>query len=640
MPKPKKSLSSMDYTALVREFQSLIGAYIRKAYQPEREVVVLRLNTRDGRKDLVIRTGKAIYLSDKGPENPPQPTGFAMMLRKYLANGRITSIEQQEFDRIIRIGVQKEEGYELIIEGFGDGNIILVKNGRIIQPLISRAWRHRTIRAREDYEIPPSLANPMKMTMEEFNGILRSSERDVVRTLAMDVNLGGSYAEELCLRCGIEKERMCSSITSEEMAKLFRMAKEIFEGLNTLQPGIVIEDETPKDVLPFPLKIYNNTTFTPMDTFNQAVEEHFTRLAERGERRVNPAILKIKRTIEQQKSTILELEKAAVENRERAERLFLRYQEFEEVLKEIIEYGEKHGWSEMAIALHNRPNVKEVNPAEKYIVLKDKPTDIRLDYMRSINENAQRYYERASRAKEKLAGAQQALKESMKRLEKAKKQEIKEKERLGTERKHFWFEKYRWFISSEGNIVVGGKDARTNERVVKKYLKERDRYAHAEIHGAPSLVVKAQNNLEIGKKTLDEACTYAACFSRAWKAGIGGVEAYWVKPDQVSRTPATGEFLAKGAFIIRGKRNRINAPLKLAIGGILYKGVEMVMCAPISAVEAYTNSYLIIEPGEMPKDSFATKLSRHYKVPNEEILSILPGNVMVTGKKGMIWTDE
>ena len=46
-----------------------------------------------------ISAEEAIYLAEKGPENPPLPTSFAMTLRKYLTNGRITSIEQQEFDR-------------------------------------------------------------------------------------------------------------------------------------------------------------------------------------------------------------------------------------------------------------------------------------------------------------------------------------------------------------------------------------------------------------------------------------------------------------------------------------------------------------------------------------------------------------
>jgi len=635
----------MDFAALCQEYQSLVGGHVKKAYQPEREVVVLRLNTTEGKRELVIRTGRAFFLTGKGPENPPQPTGFAMMLRKYLTNGRITSIEQEEFDRILRIRIQKEEEFELIIEGFGDGNIVLVKAGQIIQPLISRSWRHRVVRAGHPYETPPSRANPMKMRAEEFQEIILNSERDIVRTLAMEVNLGGSYAEELCLRTGIRKERMCESLSLDEIAALFQEMRNLFISLKNLEPGIVRtgEDGAQIDVVPFPLRIYWDFDYHTFESFNDAVEEYFFSLMKadkekaEGAEPVNPAVERIKRTIEQQRETIKTLKRTIDEEQEKAERLFLRYQEFDRILKEIRDYGERHGWTEMAMKLQESPKVMEINPAEKFVVLHDNPTDIRLHYMEFINDNAQRYYAAVRRAKEKLEGAEKALEESMKKLEKEKKEIVREEERKKVERKHFYFEKYRWFFTSRGNLVIGGKDAHTNDQVVKKYLKERDRYAHAEIHGAPSLVIKALPNTEqeFDEKSLEEACTYAGCFSRAWTAKIGSVEAYWVYPDQVSKTPAAGEFLARGAFIVRGKRNRMTVPLRLAIGNIIHEGVKLLMCAPVSAVEAYTNSYLIIEPGETPKNSFANELVRLFNVTHAEALSILPGDVRVARITGL-----
>jgi len=729
MVKVKKSLSSMDIAALVAEFQSIVGAYIKKAYQPAREIVVLRLNTTDGRKDLIIRTGKVLYLSSNAPENPPQPTGFAMTLRKYLANGRIGSVVQQEFDRIIRIGIQKEDHYELIIEGFGDGNIVLVKEGRIVQPLISRTWRHRTVRAGRDYEVPPSLVNPRTLTAVQFDELLKGSEKDVVRTLAMGLNLGGNYAEELCMICDIPKDKECSGLTTDERGELYRNMNALFARLGSMQPIIVLERSQYLNVLPFPLKIFESYDAVEKESFNVAVEEYYThvpdsitgygeRQVEKDEEKVNPDVQRVERTMEQQRNIIEELKHTIEDDRERAERLFLRYQEFEKVLNDVRNYGQEHGWDAMADSLQDHPTVQEVNLADKYVVIRDDPTLIRLDYMRSVNDNARRYYESVSKAKMKLKGARQALEESHKQLERVKKEVIRKKEQKRLERKHFWFEKYRWFISSEGNIVVGGKDAKSNDRVVKKYLKERDRYAHAEIHGAPSIVIKSRNvgdgrngsgergrsgigvsgkkgkeeikdkdgrkgkeeikdkdgrkrkeeikdkdgrkrkeeikdkngrkgKEEIKRKdgrkgegrieeaTLEEACIYAACFSRAWTARIGSLEAYWVYSDQVSKTPAAGEFIAKGAFIVRGKRNRISAPLSLAIGKIVHEGVTLVMCAPLSAVRSRTDSYIVIEPGDIPKNVFAKKISGYFKISNEEALGILPGDIRVIRTKGM-----
>ena len=679
--KVKKSLSAMDIAALVKEYQSLVGTYIKKAYQPEREIIVLRLNVGGVKRELVIRTGRTFFLTEKGPDNPPLPTGFAMLLRKYLTNGRIVSVEQVGFDRIMIIGIQKEEFYQLIIEGFGDGNVILVKDGTIIQPLISRSWRHRVVRAGREYEVPPAPANPMTMEREEFDTALMASERDIVRTLAMDVNVGGLYGEELCAVCGIEKNRASAGLTTEERKTLWNAMKELWIRLEAGGPGIVIEEGAVNgdheyeekggdkknrsndklvNVTPFPLKVFEvpELVYRPMDQFNDAIEKYFQTLlalkksggvrdsgagsgdSGEGEAVVTEEGKRILRTIEQQEKTIETLEGAVEEDKERADRLFLKYAEYDAVLTQIIQYGEKHGWSEMAATLSRHPKFLEVNTARKFVIIKDEPTNIRLDYMKNMNENAQRYYEASGRSREKMMGAKAALEESKAGLVKEKKHAKKVEERKVSERKHFWFEKFRWFISSEGNVIVGGKDAFTNDRVVKKYLKERDRYAHADIHGAPSLVIKSKQNEEIGDQTLTEACIYAACFSRAWRAGIGGVESFWVLPDQVSKTPAAGEFIAKGAFIIRGRRNRINAPLRLAIGKIVYEGLEMLTCAPIDSMRAFTMSYLVIEPGDIAKNDFARKLSRHFGVKNEEALSILPGDVRVVDALGMDWKGE
>lgn len=295
----------------------------------------------------------------------------------------------------------------------------------------------------------------------------------------------------------------------------------------------------------------------------------------------------------------------------------------------------------MAMALKKNKKTVDVNLEGKFVVMDDQSGPIKLYFMETVNENASRYYESAARAREKLKGAKEALDESQSRLEKVKKEAIREEKKSKTVRKVFWFERNRWFISSDGNVVIGGKDARSNDRVVKKYLKERDLYVHAEIHGAPSLVIKSRSGKEdeIGQQTKEEACIYAACFSRAWSAGLASVEAYWVNQDQVSKTPAAGEFLAKGAFVIRGRRNRIQAPLRLAIGKINWEGTDMIMCGPVPSITAQTDSYLVLEPGDIDKNTFATRLARGLEVKNEEILSIIPGNVRIAGIFNMEWQD-
>jgi predicted ribosome quality control (RQC) complex YloA/Tae2 family protein len=43
--------------------------------------------------------------------------------------------------------------------------------------------------------------------------------------------------------------------------------------------------------------------------------------------------------------------------------------------------------------------------------------------------------------------------------------------RVFVARKPHWFEKFRWFISSDGVVVVAGCDAQQNEQLVKRYMR-------------------------------------------------------------------------------------------------------------------------------------------------------------------------
>ncbi len=215
-------------------------------------------------------------------------------------------------------------------------------------------------------------------------------------------------------------------------------------------------------------------------------------------------------------------------------------------------------------------------------------------------------------------------------------QEVHEEKKEVKQRKKYWFEKYRWFISSDENLVIAGRDAKTNERVVKKHMKDEDIYAHAEIHGAPSVIVKRNGNDPIGEQTLKEACEFALCFSKAWPSKIGGGAAYWVKPHQVSKTPQAGEFLARGAFVIRGKRNYVRAELKLAVGFVNYRDEKLLTCAPLSAMNRWCDEYYVIVPGDERKEVMAKKLSKEMGVEVDELVSALPsgGSTIVEKRKG------
>lgn len=98
-----------------------------------------------------------------------------------------------------------------------------------------------------------------------------------------------------------------------------------------------------------------------------------------------------------------------------------------------------------------------------------------------------------------------------------------------------------------------------------------DVYVHADLHGAASVIIKNSNpGHEIPPTTLHQAGIMSVCQSKAWEAKIV-TSAYWVFPDQVSKSAPTGEYLTTGSFMIRGKKNFL-PPVQLVYGfGYLFK---------------------------------------------------------------------
>ena len=235
----------------------------------------------------------------------------------------------------------------------------------------------------------------------------------------------------------------------------------------------------------------------------------------------------------------------------------------------------------------------------------------------SLFDNANRYYEHGKRAKEKSQGALFALQDSKRKLAKierelAQAEELKSlkpaeimealsKRKVEMENRE-WYEKFRWFTTSDGFLVVAGKDTVSNEVLVKKYATQEDAVFHAEITGSPFVVVKAEGK-PISEQALREAGDFAASYSRAWRENLGTADVYWVKVDQLSKSGPSGESVPHGAFFVVGKRNWMrNVPLRVAVGIIVGEETSFVG-GPVEAVKAKTKAYVVILPGDtMGKD--------------------------------------
>lgn len=630
----KSQMSAFDIHAFVSEASSrdsgLVGLKLDKVFQPDYSQVWLRFSGSGGRKfTLVIHNGRAIWFEPGNLTTESPPPHFAMLLRKHIGNRTLISVSQHHFDRIVIFDFSGEEReLKLIVELFGKGNMVLVEDGRIVRPLTSKTWKHRDLKSGAHYEFPPEGANPMKLSDNDISEILTTSGKDLVRTLAANINLGGSYAEAVCELAGLHKSIPANDLEDSEMPALLAAIAKLRElASNSPSPIILSDDEGMVDVLPFALS-ETQKAGALQPSFNAALKIYFEALPDLepdvGDEE-SPEVGRMERQVEQQEVAVAELEARIVEMQAAGDRIYANYAEVERVLKGAAKVLESNDWPEAKSILESQNVISLFEPGTgKLDLTLSDGSQLSLDVRKDVNENAAVKYDAVKRAREKLAGAKSALAESRSSLENRRAEDtVRAEARKRQPTKRFWFESYRWFISSEGYLVIGGRDARTNDKVVKKHLGDGDIYVHAETQGAPSVVVK--EGKDAGEATLQEACEFALCFSKAWKAKLASGSAYWVRPGQVSKTPQPGEFLARGAFVIRGKRNYSKKlDVRLAIGEVNHEGERKIMCGPVSALENVSADHYTIEPGDMGKNQFAKQLAGHYNVPIEEILSILP----------------
>ncbi len=609
----KTSLTSFDICALSHEFQHLLGGWIGKIYQPSRNELLMRIRAGNEKLDFYINNGRWItFTPTKKSSGHDDPSTFAMTCRKYLNRGKIINIKQLDFERIIIMDIQKDILYHLIFELFSKGNIILLdETSTIILPLYIQSWSHRVIKPHETYTPPPLRTNPFTLDFSAFSDLLMKQESDLIHALIGPINLGGQWGEEICRRANLSKTLSVQELTNTHLHTLFHILQEVLGHFvhGNFSPVIVTQDNKKIDVLPFPLTLYDPRQMEKKETFAEAIDEYFHQVVPLGEPKELLALYRIK---EQQEKAIIKLRDEIRSYKREGDLIYTYYGICRQALDNQKKEGRRKGEPSMVTA-----SVK--NMAGETI-------EILLDARKDVNENASAKYEKAKKMQDKLKGAVRALELTQQQLRDYKKNQKKEPKTGGKQVKKLWFENYRWFISSEKNIVIGGKNAPSNDKIVKKYLGKGDRYVHANTKGAPSCVVKAQdiygNPLPINEATLQEACQFAVVYSKAWNH-FGEMDAYWVKPEQVSKSPPPGEYLPRGSFIITGKRHYQRCPMEHGLGIITLTDAPRVMGAPPSVVKKLKR-YLILVPGKQNKNTVANGIASRLHLPVETIQSVLP----------------
>ena len=642
-----KAMSNVDVYAICKELGEMLNdARVQKAYQPTKDTVLIRFHVPGkGRVDVVFQAGLRVHTTQYPPQNPKVPPNFPMLLRKYIKGGSVIGVSQHNFDRIMRIDIQKEHKFSLVIELFAKGNIILLdEDDQIILPLKRKLWQDRRITSKEEYKYPPERGmNPLTVKKIELKELFQNSDRDIIRTLASN-GLGGLYAEEIALRSGVDKKKNASEVTDDEIDAIHNAIEDVFKPLKTydFHPQIISGEK--EDVLPLDLQMYNDYEKKMYESYNEAADEFYSSIVGDDIVQVHEEVWsgevgKFEKRLAIQLETLEKFNKTIKETKIKGEAIYSNYQKIQNIIDIIKQARKTHSWLEIIDTVKKAKKAKTegleiIESIDKMGILTLNLDGIRvnIDTTQGIPENAEVYYNKGKKAKKKIRGVNIAIEKTQQEIKKAESKREIEMEKVLVPQKRVkkelkWYEKLRWFLTSDGLMVIAGRDAGTNEMVVKKHMEPRDIYFHSDIHGAASVVLKAGEG-EIPETSINQAAAFSACFSSAWSKGLGSADVYWVNPDQVSKTPQSGEFVTKGAFIIRGSRNYIRGlPLTLSVGKVDYEG-ERIMAGPPEAVSNYTENFSTVKPGYTKKEEIAmqirNKIDPEKMFVIEDVVRVLP----------------
>jgi len=660
----KTEMTSFDVAAVVHELnQAVKNARIEDVYQINQSTLLLRLRKpNEPTKQLLIEAGKRLHTTNYALKKPAKPPAFCMILRKYLRGGTINDIEQHEFERTVTLKINTKQGMmQLIVELFGDGNIILTnQQNTIVSALVFKKMRDRNILRNTAFEhAPESGKNPFKVARAQLDELRNLGQLEIVRALTRFFSIGGLYAEEVLLRANIDKRTQCYTLTAQQLHAIFTQLHTVLSSLQEgkLEPLMVIDKNGEAiDATPIKLKRYESLETKPYSQLNEALDEYYTQTSltmrvSEAQRRYEKELSRHQRMLQEQQEALEDARKTVEQNKRIGDLIYIRLSELQ-VLQQRISDAKKTGesWDQIAERLKEE-KLKGLSPAVYFDSFNPKNMvlnvsidgtvfPIRIDH--SVQANAAEYYERMKKAGRKIEGAEKALKETQRRIEELRKEWTERTEETRAEApakvvKKAWYEKFRWFTSSDGFLVLGGRDSTTNEILLKKHLEPHDIVFHADIVGAPFVVVKTEGK-SATEQVIKEAAEFAASYSRAWREKLGTLDVYWIRPDQVSKTAPSGQYLAKGAFVIKGTKNYVRrVPLRVALGTQKTDEQLRVTGGPVEAIRKHTNAYVDIVPGDEPSAKLAKRIrsllfqkvaqedrERISKISIEEIQQFIP----------------
>ena len=562
-------LSGFEVLALLKEIDAALrGTYINNIYSFGASQL-FRLRKSDSPDVwLVVSPKKGAWISARVSERA-QTTEFTTKLRGELERARFAGADQVDLDRVFELMFEDGEPKKLILELMPPGNLIVVdREGKVMLAQEEvRSSARRVVRG-EAYQPPrQTRISPLDVSATDV-ARMREEERTAGRAIGRHVALPKKYVAESLSRLGLKGESPASSLSGRE-SELVEVLGDLVRDARYNPKPCLCRTSDGEDIFVVPPR--GAEVVTSAITVSEVCDGVFLREAGEVPEKPLPEAERKK-----------ELEVTASKLRAEASSL-----------------------TEKAAKVRAAASVAASSKQEDALLLLRESGARPSREPSSPSAIASALFDRAKDLEKKAADALEAAGKLEKRLDRIRPAEGPRAKPL-PRRAREWYEKFRWFVTSGGRLAVGGRDAQSNTLLVKRHLEEGDVVYHADLFGSPFFVLKAgstqseEEALELAQATVS--------FSSGWKTGLGAADAYWVNRDQVSSSAESGEYLARGSFVIRGKKNFVrHALIQIAVG---LDEKERVVAGPESAVSKACPRYVVLIPHREKASDTAKKVLR------------------------------
>ena len=294
----KSSMANLDYTLIVEELQPLVGRFFEKFYELDKGLFRLKF----GRDSLILELPTRLHKT-KYIEAAPEASSFAMKVRKELKGRKLKSLTQHGKDRVI---IFDFEGTVLIAEMFGKGNLLLLRDGKILSMYLREKRKERELRVGAQYNFPPTQT-------KELGEILASKSPKPIGFELRALDIGMSYVRALLVDAELADSKPLDQLTKSETEAIETSYKKLMKS---------------------PLKFSKLTNGEEGSSLSESLDEYYGApvAAQVGEIQKNKEIEKLERLLKHQEEKLTELSKKEEDAKKNGDLIYEHYEAVEKIL--------------------------------------------------------------------------------------------------------------------------------------------------------------------------------------------------------------------------------------------------------------------------------------------------------------------